>query len=66
MKRGSIQGSSVSSSDSDDDLSCNENWAPWNQSGKMVEMETILLASEGGRRMTKIVLENVVNVVVEV
>ena len=46
MKRGSIQGSSVSSSDSDDDLSCNEDWAPWNQNGKKVEMETILLASE--------------------
>ena len=48
MPRGSIQGSSVSRSEDDDDSYWNVDdgeWVPWNHIGKTVQVETILLVA---------------------
>ena len=47
MKRGSVQGSSVSSSEVEaDDLDDDDDWAPWNKNGRDVRIDTLLMATD--------------------
>jgi len=47
MKRGSVQGSSVSSSEVEaDDLDDDDDWALWNKNGRDVRIDTLLMATD--------------------